>query len=69
MGNCKCGCGEPASNGNFISGHGQKLTACLVKEAGGLFALQELVDAAKKYSGGTMESEEFTSIVRKNFTS
>ena len=52
MGNCKCGCGEPASGGNFIAGHGQKLTAILVSEVGSLFALQELVQSAKKYSCG-----------------
>jgi hypothetical protein len=50
MGDCRCGCGESAENGDFIAGHSQKLTASLVKEFGGLFALQEFIQSAKEYS-------------------
>jgi hypothetical protein len=49
---CKCGCGEPAGSGNFIAGHSRKLTASLVNGVGGLFALQKLVQSAKKHSCG-----------------
>jgi len=67
MGDCKCGCGKPASGGNFIAGHSQVLTASLVKEAGGLFALQELVQAAKEYSCREKGQEEFLHIVQRIF--
>jgi hypothetical protein len=67
MGECKCGCGEKASNGDFIAGHSQKLTASLVKEVGGLFALQKLVQSAKKYSCGEKDPEEFLDLIRRIF--
>jgi len=67
MGNCKCGCGEAARSGNFIAGHSQKLTANLVNEVGGLFTLQELVQAAKKYSCGEKGQEQFLSVVQRIF--
>jgi len=67
MGDCKCGCGEPASNKDFIAGHSQKLTASLVKEVGGLFALQDLVQSAKKCSYGEKGSEEFLDLIRRIF--
>jgi hypothetical protein len=67
MTKCKCGCGEPAENGNFIAGHSQKLTVSLVKEVGGLFALQELVQSAKKYSTGEKDPEEFLGLIRRIF--
>ena len=67
MGNCKCGCGKPASGGNFIAGHGQKLTAILVSEVGSLFALRELVQSAKKYSCGEKDPEEFLDLIRRIF--
>jgi hypothetical protein len=67
MGICKCGCGETASSGNFIAGHSQRLTASLVKEVGGLFALQKLVNAAKKYSCGEKDQEEFLDLIRRIF--
>lgn len=67
MGNCKCGCGEEARSGNFIAGHSGKLTANVIKEAGGLFALQELVQSAKKYSYGEEDPEEFLDLVRRLF--
>jgi hypothetical protein len=68
MGNCKCGCGEEANNGDFIAGHSQKLTSHLVKEVGGLFTLQELVQSAKKYSHGKKDSEEFLDLIRRIFS-
>ena len=68
MGNCKCGCGEPASGGNFIAGHSQKFIANLVNEVGGLFALQELVQSAKKYSCGEKDPEELLDIIRHIFS-
>jgi len=67
MGDCKCGCGKPANGGNFITGHSQVLTASLVNEAGGLFTLQELIDAAKEYSCGEKDQEEFLNIIRRIF--
>ena len=67
MGRCKCGCGEPVNDANFVAGHSQKLTARLVSEVGGLFALQELVQAAKKYSCGEKNSKEFLDIVQRIF--
>jgi len=68
MGSCKCGCGNPVNDKNFLPGHDQKLRTMLVNEVGGLFALQELVDAGKKYTSGVMEPETFTSIVKEIFT-
>lgn len=67
MGDCRCGCGEEVSNGNFVTGHGQKLTARLMKEAGGLFLLQELVESAKAYSFGKMDLEYFLDLLRRIF--
>ncbi|MCG6536418.1 MAG: hypothetical protein L7F78_17355 [Syntrophales bacterium LBB04] len=67
MGDCKCGCGKAGSNGNFVAGHSQVLTASLVKEAGGLFALQELIQAAKKFSYGEKRQDQFLDIVRRIF--
>ena len=67
MGNCKCGCGKPASGGNFLAGHSQVLTARLVNEVGGLFALQELVQSAKKYSFGEKDAKDFLEIIRRIF--
>jgi hypothetical protein len=67
MGKCKCGCGETASGGNFIAGHSQKLTASLVKEVGGLFALQKLVQSAQKYACGEKDPEEFLDLIRRIF--
>ena len=65
MGECRCGCGNPTSGAYFLPGHDQKLRTMLVDEAGGLFALQELVLSAKKYSCGEMDSEEFLDLVRR----
>jgi len=67
MGDCRCGCGEPANNGDFIAGHAQKLTSSLVKEVGGLFVLQELVEFAKKYSYGEKGTKEFLDLIRRIF--
>lgn len=67
MGACKCGCGDPAENGDFIAGHSQKLSASLVKEVGGLFVLQELVESAKKYSYGEKGTKEFLDLIRRIF--
>ena len=68
MGNCKCGCGQPTSSGNFITGHNsQKLTASLIDEVGSLSALQELVQSAKKYSRGEKDPEEFLDLIRRIF--
>ncbi|MEW6334202.1 MAG: hypothetical protein AB1558_08020 [Thermodesulfobacteriota bacterium] len=67
MGDCKCGCGEPASNGDFIAGHSQKLTAHLVKEVGGLFVLQELIRSAKQYAHGEQEAEILLDLIRRIF--
>jgi hypothetical protein len=67
MGDCRCGCGESAENGDFIAGHSQKLTASLVKEFGGLFALQDLIQAAKKYSHGKKDPAEFLDLIRRIF--
>jgi hypothetical protein len=67
MGKCKCGCGERASGGNFIAGHSQKLTASLVNDVGGLFALQKLVQSAKKFSSGEKDPEEFLDLIRRIF--
>lgn len=67
MGDCKCGCGEPAENGDFIAGHSQKLTASLVKEVGGLFNLQALVRSIKKYSYGEQDPEELLDLIRRIF--
>lgn len=67
MGECRCGCGNPTSGAYFLPGHDQKLRTMLVDEAGGLFALQELVLSAKKYSIGAMSAEEFLDIVRRIF--
>jgi hypothetical protein len=64
MGDCRCGCGEPAENGDFIAGHGQKLSASLVKEVGGLFVLQELDESAKQYSYGEKGTNEFLDLIR-----
>jgi hypothetical protein len=67
MGNCRCGCGQPAENGDFIAGHSQKLAASLIREVGGLFALQGLVQSAKKYSYGKKDREEFLDLIRRIF--
>lgn len=67
MGKCKCGCGEPATSGNFVAGHSQKLMASLVNEVGGLFALQELVQSAKNYSYGEKDQKEFLDLIRRIF--
>lgn len=67
MGDCKCGCGEKVSSSNFSPGHSQRLTASLVKEVGGLFALPELVQSAKKYSCGEKNQEEFLALIRRIF--
>ena len=67
MGNCKCGCGEEANNGDFIADHSQKLTSHLVKEVGGLFALQELIQSANQYSDGEMRTKEFLDLIRRIF--
>lgn len=67
MGDCKCGCGEPANNGDFIAGHSQKLISSLVKELGGLSALQELVQSAKQYSYGEMRTKDFLDLIRRFF--
>jgi hypothetical protein len=70
MGKCKCGCGETARGGDFIAGHSQKLTASLVKEVGGLFALQKLVQSTKKYACGEKvpeELEELLDLIRRIF--
>ena len=67
MGDCKCGCGELVRDGNCIAGHSGKLTASLVKEVGGLFALQDLIQSAKKYSCGEKDPEEFLDLIRSIF--
>ena len=67
MGDCKCGCGEPVRSGDFIAGHSGKLTASLVKEVGGLFALQELIQSAKQYSYGEKRTKEFLDLNRRIF--
>jgi hypothetical protein len=67
MGDCRCGCGESAENGDFIAGHSQKLTASLVKEFGGLFALQEFIQSAKEYSYGEKGTKEFLDFIRRIF--
>ncbi len=67
MNNCKCGCGNPASGRNFLPGHDQRLRTRLVDEVGGLFALQELVQSAKKYSCGEMDTEKFLNLIRRIF--
>lgn len=67
MPNCKCGCGKKANIGGFLPGHDQKLRVSLEDEVGGLLALQELVQGAKKYSCGEAEAEQFESLVRRIF--
>lgn len=67
MGDCKCGCGEEAGNGDFIVGHSQKLTSSLVKEVGGLFTLQELIQSAKQYSYGEKRTKEFLDLIKRIF--
>jgi hypothetical protein len=39
----------------------------LVDEVGSLFALQELIQSAKKYSCGEKEPEEFLELIRRIF--
>jgi len=68
MGDCKCGCGKQAGNGNFIAGHSQVLTARLVNEVGGLFSLQELVRSAKEYSSGEKCQEELLGTIQRLFS-
>jgi hypothetical protein len=67
MGDCRCGCGESAENGDFIAGHSQKLAASLIREVGGIFVLQELVQAAKKYSQGKKDPEELLALSGESF--
>jgi hypothetical protein len=67
MGDCRCGCGEPVRSGDFIAGHSGKLTASLVKEVGGLFTLQELVQSAKKFSYGEKDPKELLDLIRRIF--
>jgi hypothetical protein len=67
MGYCRCGCGELVRSGDFITGHSGKLTSSLVKEVGGLFALQDLVQSAKKYSCGEKDPEELLNLIRRIF--
>jgi hypothetical protein len=67
MGDCRCGCGEAVRSGDFIAGHSGKLTSSLIKEVGGLFALQEFVQSAKKYSYGEKDQEEFLDLIRQIF--
>jgi len=67
MGACRCGCGEPTENRDFVTGHSQRLSASLVKEVGGLFALQELVESAKKYAYGEKGTKEFLELIRRIF--
>lgn len=64
MGACKCGCGEEAKAGrNFLPGHDMKLRKQLEEKVGGLFNLEKLVNAAKKYSHGKMAPKDFTEYV------
>jgi hypothetical protein len=67
MGYCRCGCGEPVRSGDFIAGHSGKLTSSLVKEVGGLFTLQELVQSAKQYSDGEKDPKELLDLIRRIF--
>ena len=67
MGDCKCGCGNPVNGTNFLPGHDQKLRTMLVDEVGGLFALQKLIQAAKKFSRGEMDPESFLDLIRRIF--
>lgn len=69
MGICKCGCGKETNLGDFLPGHDQKLRASLENEVGGIFALQELIQEAKKYSYGETTSEVFLALVRRVFAS
>lgn len=64
---CKCGCGNETNYGDFIPGHDQKLRTSLENEVGGIFALQELILAAKKYSYGETTSDVFLALVRRVF--
>jgi len=68
MGNCKCGCGEfTRNNRNFIPGHDQKLRSQIEAEAGSIFAVQDIIAAAKYYSCGAITSGELTTTVREIF--
>jgi len=68
MGDCKCGCGNEAKIGDFIPGHDQKLRVSLENEVGGIFALQDLIQAARKYSYGETGAEDFLNLVRRVFS-
>ena len=67
MDNCKCGCGDQTNGRDFLPGHDQKLRTKLQHQVGGLLALQELVNAAEKYSRGKMGTEGFENLVRRIF--
>lgn len=71
MGICRCGtCGELANDDrDFRPGHDMKLRKKIEDKVGGLFKLEDLVDAAEKYSRGEIESAKFTKRVREIFSS
>ena len=68
MGNCKCGCGAFTCNDrNFIPGHDSKLRSQIEAEAGGVFAVQDIIAAAKYYSCGAITSSELATTVKEIF--
>jgi hypothetical protein len=68
MVNCQCDCGGSVAVGDFLPGHDQNLRTKLEHRVGGLLALKELVQAAKKYSCGELRAEELENLVRCIFT-
>jgi len=66
MSTCECGCGEEAQ-GQFITGHDQRLRISLETEVGGVLPLRTLVRAARAYSDGDIANEAFTRTVRSLF--
>ena len=68
MSSCRCGCGQDAVVGDFLTGHDQKLRVRLEKDVGGLLVLEELVTAAKSYAVGDLSGAEFEREVRRLLT-
>ena len=66
MATCECGCGDEAQ-GQFITGHDQRLRIALETEVGGVLPLRTIVRAARAYADGDITDQAFTQTVRGVF--
>lgn len=68
MNYCKCGCGKEASKGrNFLPGHDSKLRKKIEDKIGGIFGLEDLVNAAELFHRGKIREAEFNARVKELF--